>query len=92
MKEAFKWLLRAAVGGNSESQARASEFYRLGVSGVINKNAENAYYFARVSAQQFSTEGRFAAAICLIYGIGIEKRKSIEIHFQMDTSLLQSPL
>jgi TPR repeat protein len=77
-KDSFKWLIRAAVSGDSQAQARASEIYRLGVSGVINKNEEKAYHFARSSAKQFCMEGLYAAGMCVLYGIGVEKNQTKE--------------
>jgi TPR repeat protein len=48
VKESFKWLLRAANGGNPDAQARACELYRLGVEGVI-KSDKKAFHYASMS-------------------------------------------
>jgi TPR repeat protein len=61
IKESFKWLLRAAVSGDPEAQARVSRFYRLG-GGVI-KNDAKAFHFATLACRK-SIAGLFELGMC----------------------------
>jgi TPR repeat protein len=63
VKESFKWLLRAAVSGEPEAQARVSRFYRLGAPGGVKKNDDKAFHFATLAWRK-SIAGLFELGMC----------------------------
>lgn len=70
------WYSRAATLGNADACLGLSGWYLTGAEGVVPKSFEDAYLWARKSADKGSPRGHFAVGYFLEHGIGVKSNKN----------------
>lgn len=70
------WYSRAASLGNADACLGLSGWYLTGAQGVVPKSYEDAYLWARKSADKGSSRGHFAVGYFMENGIGVKLNKN----------------
>ncbi|WP_298867396.1 PDZ domain-containing protein [uncultured Gimesia sp.] len=81
MKQAVKWITKAAEGGNHESQSQMAWLYNRGEGVEVEVDHERGFQFAKSSAEGGYPAGQAELGRCYYFGWGTDKDSKLAVQW-----------